>query len=501
MNPLPPELALQPQFGPQQVGAAAPLEGRRADPVVDQRLGHVDRPGAVLQHPREQRVVLHQRQVAVAARGQHRLPPVDHGRVVERVVHPRVALDLRRVGGRDPLADDVRRCPRRTRAAPPRRCRPRRSAGSPPRTGAAWPRRRRPSGRPRRTGWPPSRHPAQAPGPGCCSSGTSVTGTGLVLRRSARQASSSSRTGPSRTITTWSGRSVCSSTALRNACSRCSGWSPSHTESRSVKGSCICRMCLPGLSERALYIWRSCGYGEGFERASRPGPTVLYGSYRRSCSDTADSPVSLFSGLPWPCSRLHPRRIRYPDGIERQGFPAHRRAEDRHHLPPAGDVGQPRRTGRPGPRAARPPRAGSLPGQPGPARHREAAQRPGRLMDRGVGHPGHPGPAGAAPGRHLARAVLRRRRGPGGPGGPLAAARRGARRADRAGHGLAAARRMAGDHQAPQRARLDRLAGRRDRPGIHRPGPAPVLVLAGARHARPARPSGASTCRRSGCTS
>ncbi len=55
------------------------------------------------------------------------------------------------------------------------------------------------------------------PRPQFCSSGTSVTGTGLDVLSSARQSASSWRTGPSRTMTTWAGRSVCSSTALRNA--------------------------------------------------------------------------------------------------------------------------------------------------------------------------------------------------------------------------------------------------------------------------------------------
>ena len=43
------------------------------------------------------------------------------------------------------------------------------------------------------------------------------TGTGLVSRRSSRHPASSARTGPSRTMITWSGRTVWSWTALRNA--------------------------------------------------------------------------------------------------------------------------------------------------------------------------------------------------------------------------------------------------------------------------------------------
>ena len=115
----PSEFGLQAQLRTQQGLAAATLEGRRADPVPDQRLGHVHRAGAARQHPREQRVVLHQRQVAVAARGQHGAAPVDDGRVVERVVHPGVGLDLGRVGGRHPLADDVVGVPHELQQARP----------------------------------------------------------------------------------------------------------------------------------------------------------------------------------------------------------------------------------------------------------------------------------------------------------------------------------------------------------------------------------------------
>ena len=64
----------------------------------------------------------------------------------------------------------------------------------------------------------------------------------------------------------------------------------------------------------------------------------------------------------------------------------------------------------------------------------------------------------------------------------VAAAGRGARRPHRAGHRDAAARRVAGDGEAPQRPRLGRLAGGRDRPGVEVRRPAPVVVLAGARH-------------------
>ena len=59
-----------------------------------------------------------------------------------------------------------------------------------------------------------------------------------------------------------------------------------------------------------------------------------------------------------------------------EGVPAHRRAQDGHDLPAAGDVGQPGQAGGAGRRAARPPRAGPLPGQPGPARPGDAAADP-----------------------------------------------------------------------------------------------------------------------------
>ncbi len=55
------------------------------------------------------------------------------------------------------------------------------------------------------------------PRPPLAGSGTNVTGTRLEAWISSRHAASSSRTGPSRTITTWSGRTVWSSTALRSA--------------------------------------------------------------------------------------------------------------------------------------------------------------------------------------------------------------------------------------------------------------------------------------------
>ena len=147
---------------------------------------------------------------------------------------------------------------------------------------------------------------------------------------------------------------------------------------------------------------------------------------------------------------------------------------------------QPGRARRPGCRPARASRPGSLPRQPGPARHPEAGQRPGRILDRGVGDPRPPGHTVGAGGEdrgHLARAVLGCRRGAGRAGRGLAAARRGAHRDHRAGHGVAAARRVAGDREAPQRPGLGGLARRRDRHRIGRRRPAPVVVLAGARHA------------------
>ena len=63
--------------------------GAGPDPVADQRLGEVRRPGARVEHPREQQVVLHQRHVGVAACRLHRAAPVDDGRVVERVPEAR----------------------------------------------------------------------------------------------------------------------------------------------------------------------------------------------------------------------------------------------------------------------------------------------------------------------------------------------------------------------------------------------------------------------------
>ena len=58
------------------------------------------------------------------------------------------------------------------------------------------------------------------PRPRLRSSGTGVTGTGQAAHNSLRHRVSSLRTGPSRTITTWAGGRVCSSTALRKACRR-----------------------------------------------------------------------------------------------------------------------------------------------------------------------------------------------------------------------------------------------------------------------------------------
>src|SRR5262249_58025210 len=132
------------------------------------------------------------------------------------------------------------------------------------------------------------------------------------------------------------------------------------------------------------------------------------------------------------------------------GGSAYRRAQDGYDVTAADHVAQPLRAGRPWRGAAWPSSAGSLPGQPGPARHPEAGQRPGRILDRRVGDPGPPGAAGAASGGHLARAVLGRRRGAGRARGAIAAARRGGRRAHRAGHGHAAARRVAGGRGAPR---------------------------------------------------
>ncbi len=113
----------------------------------------------------------------------------------------------------------------------------------------------------------------------------------------------------------------------------------------------------------------------------------------------------------------------------------------------------------------------------------ENCRRPGRVLDRRVGHPGHQARRPADRG-HLPRAFLGRRR-PSRPSGRCArCSRRGPRRADRAGHGLAAARRVAGDRQAPQhRGWEDWLADVIDRESVD--GPAPVLVLAGPRHAGP----------------
>ena len=143
---------------------------------------------------------------------------------------------------------------------------------------------------------------------------------------------------------------------------------------------------------------------------------------------------------------------------------------------------QPARPRGPGRGAARPPSAGPLPRQPGPAGDREAGRRPGRVLDRRVGDPGPPGPAGATGRGHLPRAVLRGGRAAGRAGRALPGACRGARRAHRAGHGVAAACGVAGDDQAPQRPGLGGLAGGRDRHRIGRPGPPSVVVLAGPRH-------------------
>jgi len=146
-------------------------------------------------------------------------------------------------------------------------------------------------------------------------------------------------------------------------------------------------------------------------------------------------------------------------------------------------VAQPQRAGGPGGGPARPSPAGPLPRQPGPARHSQAGVRPGGVLDRRVGHPR---PAGAAghPGRgHLPRAVLRGRPGAGRPRGAVAAVGRGAHRAHGPGHRDAAARRVAGDREAPQRPWLPGLARGRHRPGVTLGRPAPVLVLAGPRHA------------------
>ena len=81
----------------------------------------------------------------------------------------------------------------------------------------------------------------------------------------------------------------------------------------------------------------------------------------------------------------------------------------------------------------------------------------------------------------------------------VAAAGRRARRPHRAGHGDAAARRVAGDGEAPQRPRLGRLARRRDRPGVA--GPTGAGGGSGACTTRwPSSTSGRGTCRPSGYT-
>ena len=172
-----------------------------------------------------------------------------------------------------------------------------------------------------------------------------------------------------------------------------------------------------------------------------------------------------------------------PQSGAAEGLPAHRRAQDRHHLSPAGHVAQPVRARGARRRAAGPSPAGPLPRQPGPAGNREAGQRPGGVVDRRVGDPGPPGAAGGQGRGHLARAVLGRGCGAGRPRRRIAAARRGAHRSHRARHRDAAAGRVAGDRQAPQRPRVGGLARRRDRPGVSRCRPAPVVVLARARHA------------------
>src|SRR5262252_6718856 len=80
---------------------------------------------------------------------------------------------------------------------------------------------------------------------------------------------------------------------------------------------------------------------------------------------------SMLSGL----ARLSwPSRPDFPRGVPIvQGVPAHRRAQDRDHVPAAGHVAEPGRAVLAGHRAPRAPRAGSLPGQPGPARQAPAA--------------------------------------------------------------------------------------------------------------------------------
>ena len=65
------------------------------------------------------------------------------------------------------------------------------------------------------------------------SSSTISTGTGLVAASSAIVAASAGGTGPSRTMTTWSGGRVCSCTLDVNATARYSGWSPAQTGSSS----------------------------------------------------------------------------------------------------------------------------------------------------------------------------------------------------------------------------------------------------------------------------
>ena len=139
----------------------------------------------------------------------------------------------------------------------------------------------------------------------------------------------------------------------------------------------------------------------------------------------------------------------------------------------------------------------------GPARTCAACRcwRPTR-RDRGprVGDSRPSGEAGAEGRRHLARAVLRRRRRARRACRQVAAAGQRARHPHRAGHGHAIARRVAGVGEAPQRPRLGRLARRRDRPGV-----AGTRAGAGGGSGActtrwPSSTSGRGTCRPSGYT-
>ena len=163
-----------------------------------------------------------------------------------------------------------------------------------------------------------------------------------------------------------------------------------------------------------------------------------------------------------------PRRTAGP------GLPAYRRAEDRHHVPAAGDVAEPGRRWRP--------RASCC-----PAITRKIISAPARICAASRSWPSDPagswtgeweilatpGQAGAAASRSSRTSCSRpRTRQQAERAVKLAPAGRGAHRAHGARHGHAAARRVAGDGEAPQRAGLGGLARRRDRPrvGVRRTG-------------------------------